>query len=606
MFGGLAAESELSYAVRQFFDNGGSDAYVVRVPKADAEAASITLLDKAGAGSKEVLTITAKSKGAWANNLIVDVDYNWIPTTDKKGFNLTITDLATGASETFANVTTDSTKSNFATTVINDPDSGSQLIEVEMPASPGDRPMQTGTIGNDLTIGDLKNDKDYSLKLNIDIPVGGVALSGVVVTVFEIDEVLPTSVLGLCRLFERKVNSELQKKVPGIAIRCVPTETEKGLRILANFPISAGAQDAQITFAAGTPDNALAVLKLAGSEIDLNVSHHWLGKGRTVLAQKAGEAGDDGTTLPGSVDLIGSESAFTGIYALDKVDLFNLLCIPDATRAAVADPTKLDSNLAPNDIYAAAANYCKKRRAFLLLDALPSVTDVEKAIDWISSDLTINEANAAAYFPRVRLSDPLNEFKLRTFAPCGVIAGLYARIDASRGVWKAPAGTEATLTGVQGLTYKLTDAENGALNPLGLNCLRSFPIFGHVAWGSRTLLGADQEASEWKYVPVRRTALFLEESLYRGTKWVVFEPNDEPLWAQIRLNIGAFMQTLFLQGAFQGKTPKEAYLVKCDRETTTQDDINRGIVNILVGFAPLRPAEFVIIKIQQLAGHIQT
>jgi uncharacterized protein len=156
------------------------------------------------------------------------------------------------------------------------------------------------------------------------------------------------------------------------------------------------------------------------------------------------------------------------------------------------------------------------------------------------------------------------------------------------------------------LSYKLTDGENGRLNPIGVNCLRNFPVAGNVVWGGRTLRGADALASEWKYVPVRRTALFIEESLYRGTQWVVFEPNDEPLWAQIRLNIGAFMQNLFRQGAFQGKTPQEAYLVKCDKETTTQNDINLGIVNILVGFAPLKPAEFVIIKIQQLAGQIAT
>ena len=124
-------------------------------------------------------------------------------------------------------------------------------------------------------------------------------------------------------------------------------------------------------------------------------------------------------------------------------------------------------------------------------------------------------------------------------------------------------------------------------------------------WGSRTLAGADLLASEWKYVPVRRLALFLEESLYRGTQWVVFEPNDEPLWAQIRLNIGAFMQTLFRQGAFQGASPREAYFVKCDRETTTQNDIDSGVVNIMVGFAPLKPAEFVIVKIQQMAGQVE-
>jgi phage tail sheath protein FI len=187
-----------------------------------------------------------------------------------------------------------------------------------------------------------------------------------------------------------------------------------------------------------------------------------------------------------------------------------------------------------------------------------------------------------------------------------VVAGLYARIDGTRGVWKAPAGTEATLTGVQGLVYKMSDPENGVLNPIGLNCFRTFPVYGNILWGARTLVGADADANQWKYVPVRRIALYIEESLYRGTQWVVFEPNDEPLWAAIRLNVGSFMSDLFRKGAFQGLTPKDAYLVKCDSETTTQSDIDNGIVNILVGFAPLKPAEFVIIQIQQLAGQSQS
>ena len=157
------------------------------------------------------------------------------------------------------------------------------------------------------------------------------------------------------------------------------------------------------------------------------------------------------------------------------------------------------------------------------------------------------------------------------------------------------------------MTVAFTRAgENGRLNPRGINCLRAFPVHGRVVWGSRTVRGADVLASEWKYVPVRRTALYIEESLYRGTQWVVFEPNDEPLWAQIRLNVGAFMQSLFRQGAFQGASPREAYFVKCDKETTTQNDIDRGIVNIVVGFAPLKPAEFVVLKIQQLAGQLET
>ena len=243
---------------------------------------------------------------------------------------------------------------------------------------------------------------------------------------------------------------------------------------------------------------------------------------------------------------------------------------------------------------------------------------VDPPLDWISKDAArtkftdatqdnvgTNSSNAVLYFPRLRQPNPLHDNQLENFAPCGAVAGVWARTDSQRGVWKAPAGLEASLVGVPTFSVLLTDAENGELNPLGINCLRSFPVYGRVVWGARTLRGADQLADEYKYVPVRRTALYIEESLYRGLKWVVFEPNDEPLWAQIRLNVGAFMHNLFRQGAFQGSTPAAAYFVKCDKETTTQNDINLGIVNIVVGFAPLKPAEFVVIKLQQIAGQIE-
>jgi hypothetical protein len=258
-------------------------------------------------------------------------------------------------------------------------------------------------------------------------------------------------------------------------------------------------------------------------------------------------------------------------------------------------------------------SYCVGRRAMLLVDspvawgANPVTAAQTAATDLPSLGLTGNDArNAALYFPRVVESDPELDGQLDTFVPCGIIAGCMARTDTQRGVWKAPAGLDASVNGTAALQVNLTDPENGLLNPLGINCLRTFATAGRVVWGARTLRGADQLADEYKYVPVRRTALFLEESLYRGTQWVVFEPNDEPLWAQIRLNIGSFMQGLFRQGAFQGTTPKEAYLVKCDSETTTQADIDSGVVNILVAFAPLKPAEFVVIQIQQLAGQTDT
>ncbi len=292
----------------------------------------------------------------------------------------------------------------------------------------------------------------------------------------------------------------------------------------------------------------------------------------------------------------GDEAKGTGLFLLSQADLFNLLCIP---------PDKLGGSI-PVALLAIAAKYCATHRALFIVDPPDDWTSVSKVKP---DDLKIagtDARNAALYFPRVIEPNPLHGGQPETFAPCGAIAGVMARTDVTRGVWKAPAGIDASLTGVLGLSVPLNDNQNVLINPLGVNCLRSFPIIGNIVWGARTLRGADILGDEYKYVPVRRTALFIEESLFRGLKWVVFEPNDEPLWGQIRLNVGAFMQGLFRQGAFQGTSARDAYFVKCDKDTTTQNDINLGIVNVVVGFAPLKPAEFVVLKIQQMAGQIQT
>jgi Bacteriophage tail sheath protein len=298
----------------------------------------------------------------------------------------------------------------------------------------------------------------------------------------------------------------------------------------------------------------------------------------------------------------GEEGKKTGLYALLKTDIFNLLVLPQImTSKGVKDVS--------GGILGKALKLCVDKRAMLIADPPSTWNTLDAAVTGAGKNepagIGGDEAgkNAAVYFPRIRAFD--REGNIAEFPPSGTIAGVYARTDVQRGVWKAPAGTDASLSGVVELTVPLTDLENGRLNPLGINCLRRFPVFGSVVWGARTMRGADTAADQWKYVPVRRLALFIEESLYRGTKWVVFEPNDEPLWSQIRLNIGAFMNNLFRQGAFQGKSPKDAYFVKCDKESTTQNDINLGIVNIIVGFAPLKPAEFVIIKIQQMAGQVE-
>ncbi len=288
----------------------------------------------------------------------------------------------------------------------------------------------------------------------------------------------------------------------------------------------------------------------------------------------------------------GKERNKEGLYALENADLFNLLCIPPYTPGGDIDSGLIDT----------ALGYCEKRRAMMIIDSPSGWTSKDTAKTGIDSDVGAPNTNGAIFFPRLKMANPLKENQIETFAACGAVAGIFARTDASRGVWKAPAGFEAVLKGVIGLSVPLTDPENGELNPKGINCLRVMPPAGQIVWGSRTRVGDDMLASEWKYIPVRRLALYLEETLYRNTQWAVFEPNDEPLWSQLRLNIGSFMQNLFKQGAFQGSSPKEAYFVKCDKETTTQYDIDRGIVNILIGFAPLKPAEFVILKFQQIAG----
>ncbi|HEY6233521.1 MAG TPA: phage tail sheath C-terminal domain-containing protein, partial [Candidatus Elarobacter sp.] len=307
---------------------------------------------------------------------------------------------------------------------------------------------------------------------------------------------------------------------------------------------------------------------------------------------------NDGAGITGG--LLGDQNAKSGLYALLDVDLFNILCIPATMNLPDTDAAQVASQ---------AEALCTARRAMYILDVpnpanVASRDTIDGVMNWLDANSGLRSRNAALYFPRVDIADPLNGFRLRAVAPSGTVAGVWASTDAARGVWKAPAGISATLAGVQKLEYKLTDLENGVLNPLAINAQRTFPVIGPVVWGARTLMGADQLVDDYKYIPVRRLALYIEESVYRGTQWVVFEPNDTPLWSQIRLNVGAFMQTLFRQGAFAGSTPTQAYFVNCDDKTNPQADINLGIVNVVVGFAPLKPAEFVVIQIQQMAGQI--
>lgn len=298
---------------------------------------------------------------------------------------------------------------------------------------------------------------------------------------------------------------------------------------------------------------------------------------------------------PTGFDIAGDASKGTGIFALDAMPIVNLIAVPDMAA------------MASND-YATAAtavlNYAVQRRAFAILDVPATIQTPNAAADWmtnIAPTFGPGLISGAAYFPQVEVPTPPDS-DLIPLGASGTMAGVYAATDISRGVWKAPAGITAPLAGVQQLQYVMSDAENGTLNPLGMNALRNFPIYGNVPWGARTLASANPADDDWKYISVRRLALYIEQSLTQGLQWVVFEPNDESLWAQIRLSVNAFLHPLFQQGAFVGATPSQAYQVICDASTTTPEDMDNGIVNILILFAPVKPAEFVILSIQQMAG----
>jgi phage tail sheath protein FI len=282
-----------------------------------------------------------------------------------------------------------------------------------------------------------------------------------------------------------------------------------------------------------------------------------------------------------------SDNAFLeSLQAIDNLDAISLLAIPGVSSTQVVS---------------AAANYCQNRRAFLLVDP-PGAAETPASLKALLENGSIPRTSyGSVYYPWITIADPLNPGHSRAVAPSGTIAGIISRTDQA-GIWKAPAGPHALPQGAQGLAYELTDDECNNLNSAGINCLRKFSQSGLVIWGARTLEGSDGAASDWKYISVRRTALFIEKSVYEGIQWVVFEPNNETLWAKLISSISRFLESLWKQGALYGQTSNHAYVVKCDSQTMTQSDIDNGLVNISIGVALLKPAEFIWITIQQKAS----
>ncbi|SLN59974.1 Phage tail sheath protein [Roseovarius albus] len=472
IFGGLHARSETSYAIRSFFLNGGSVAFVVRVTAGAADTAEVEI-----GGDVD---FEATSDGAWANTVRIGLAHT------NAGTNYTILVREYDAA---------------LTTVLRE----EAFIDVS------------------ITAGDPRF----------------------------VEDVL-------------RENSELIRATQNAAN--LPTRTQIG----------------------GADATSLDDL-LEGVAGDFSVM------GSATAGADGTMEGDAGWVAVSSATLRGSEAATppTGIYALNQIvpQVFNLLCLPGAASFNEA------AHASTVAIYQEAYTYCRNNFAFLVVDPAPDVNRGNFQT-YLGELGAAAGPNSALYYPRVSGQDPLNPLVPRVIGPSGMAAGLMARTDGARGVWKAPAGTEARVSGGTPIDV-MTDRQQGPLNTSGVNAIRTFPVYNSVMWGARTLDGADARASEWRYINVRRLALFIENSLQRGLQWVVFEPNDEPLWANVRMNVNAFMNQLHRQGAFQGASARDAYLVKCDSETTTQADINLGILNVYVGFAPVRPAEFVVVRIQQ-------
>lgn len=490
LFGGLHPDCPVSYAVFAFFNNGGSEALIVRLYEAPEDEQATTALltvdtDKSGQAlpANQQLKLEAESPGAWGNHLSASIATDNI---------------------------TDAVAQQFASYGLTKADLFNLTVTWPDPAGQNNR---------------QENFANVTIK-NVDAPN-------------RLDKVLENQ---------------------SLLIRATKGEKDS---VVDNFP------------ATPPPAGATGQAKSAVASAPLSPTTY-----------------------------IGDKETKTGIYALEKTQIFNLLCIPPDQTTPVwrdIDPT----------VWQAAVSYCAEKTAFLIIDPPNSVGKSwydllnKGQIDKIDpSVLGISGSDmryAAVYFPLVEAMDPLRENKTRIFPICGYMAGIYSATDMNRGVWKAPAGMEATIVGASDLQVKLTDGQNGVLNPLGVNCIRDFATAGIIVWGARTLSGQDPLIDDYKYVPVRRLVNYIELSVQQGTQWAVFQPNDETLWSELRLTIGNFLHDLWKQGAFMGATAEQSYKVVCDATTTTPTDQQNGIVNVLIMVAPTRPAEFIIIN-HQISG----
>ena len=579
LFGTFFADSFLAHGVFQYFNNGGRQCYVVRVTRSNAAVASVTVQNRA-TQSKPAMTFRASSKGAWGNSLTVQVQDG---SSDPGNlFRVTVRRQPDPAPlEVFDDLSVDPAAPNYAVTVIG---RDSALIAADL--DPSNDSVQNGVHRGGFTPAvPLGNNRSFQINLDGD-GYQAVTLPAAAGTAVLAD--VAAAIQTAVRALTKRKGSTPAAAFTGFTCT-VDTVAGQGSRLVLQSGTSSPTSSVRVQPADANDATAMLDLGSANggrSEDGLaprrpaNADLVEIGDAQVAGVVAAVAAGSDGTAAV-------SEQTFANAFSrLDTITDFSLLAVPGE-----GTPTMVNLGM----------GYCANRplQDVFYVGEMASHDDTVAEALTFRGLLTAPNSYGAVYFPWVSALDPTGvSAQPILLPPSGYVAGLYARIDAARGVWKAPAGIEASLNGVVGLAAELSDVQHGNLNPAGVNVIRRFTAAGVVVFGARTV----SSDAAWKYVPVRRTAIMLRVSIYYGIQWAVFEPNDEPLWSELRLNIGSFMMTLFRQGAFQGSTPSQAFFVKCDAETTTQADIDLGIVNVLVGFAPLKPAEFVVVKISQQAG----
>jgi phage tail sheath protein FI len=593
LYGGFQAGSFLSHAVFQFFNNGGSQCYIVRVSGANTRTANIVLNDR-GAVTQASLTVSAVSPGVWGNQLTVRITNG--SNNPGNEFDLAVYQEGNATPvEQFKNLSMVPDASNFVESVT----SGSNYIRVATNAANSNVGAGTsrGAAAPTLPLGALTRlrinvNGDGYQEVNLQTAVGGGA--GQVADLASAANVATAIAFAVSHLTKLRASTDPNAFTN---FHCI---VDAGVLLLTSGTTGV-ASSVNVAPANDAGVNATGLLRLGalqggvetlGAAITRPINNptndptqalysYLVGDNSAPTAQVATvQAGSDGDPIANDQPYIDA------LQRLNDKDDVSLIAVPGR-----GSPTLVGSGM----------NYCANRSlsdCFFLGDLSQDDDTIEEAQAFMAA-ITPKNSYGAIYLPWLLMTDPTGvSAEPIPVPPSGFVAGLYAKTDAQRGVWKAPAGTAAGIAGASGLAVTFTDVQQGNLNPLNINVLRQFAAAGIVIWGARNVT-ADPE---WTYVPVRRTAIMLRVSIYRGIQWAVFEPNDVPLWTQLRLNITAFMMTLYRRGAFQGTTPSQAFFVKCDSETTTQDDINLGIVNVLVGFAPLKPAEFVVVKISQKAG----